>query len=179
MCVRRLQYVALNYSPPPLSHTLLLLSLLIFYCIPSFLLLRISSPAVYFPFSSHSCITFLFFLLTSSAHFVLCCRLFFCFFLPPPPLTLLFLLSISSLYLSPVLSALRRVSAITPFHLLITVLIQPSTHSCLTSLYAALTNICTHTHTRVCRLAQMSPRMRGAQWVHTLTPAYCAEKCPL
>lgn len=63
---------------------------------------------------------------------------------PPPPS--IPSLHLSSLYLSPVLSALRRVSAITPLHLLIPVLIQPSTHSCLTSLFAALTNMRTHTH---------------------------------
>lgn len=56
--------------------------------------------------------------------------------------------SVSSLYLSPVLSALRQVSAITPLHLLIPVLIQPSTQRCLTSLSTVLT----HTYTHACRL---------------------------
>lgn len=98
---------------------------------------------------------------------------------PPPPHSFSPSL-LSSLYLSPVLSALRRVSAITPLHLLIPVLIQPSTHSCLTSLYTALTNIRTHTHVHApCRLHTCPPRTQGAQCVHTLTPAYCAEKCPL
>lgn len=135
-----------------------------------------------------------FFFFTFSAHSVFCCCLFF--FLPcsssshsssisqpphpPPPFLLSVSPLLSSLYLSPALSALRRVSAITPLHLLIPVLIQPSTHSCLTSLYTALTNIRTHTHVHApCRLHTCPPRTQGAQCVHTLTPAYCAEKCPL
>lgn len=81
----------------------------------------------------------LLFLLFSSSHSH---SHFFLSATPPSPL--------SSLYLSTGLSALRRVSAITPLHLLIPVLIQPSTHSCLTSLPAVLTHTYTHTHT--CRL---------------------------
>lgn len=82
---------------------------------------------------------------------------------PTPPIPSL----LSSLYLSPVLSALRRVSAITPLHLLIPVLIQPSTHSCLTSLYTALTNIRTHTHVHAPCQLHTCPRGRKEPSVST------------
>lgn len=88
---------------------------------------------------------------------------------PPVVLTTPFLLYVSALYLSPVLSALRRFSAITPLHLLIPVLIQPSTHSCLASKYTTLANIHarTHTHVRVCRLHKCPPRSLVCPHAHT------------
>lgn len=179
--MQQLQCVALNYSPPPLSLTPVLLSLLILYCIffpcpPNFLSILLFSlfVSVLFMHYLHFCFTF-------SAHSVFCCRLFFfstllfllsLFFYfstpsPTPPLHSFSPSLLSSLYLSPVLSALRRVSAITPLHLLIPVLIQPSTHSCLTSLYTALANIRTHTHVHApCRL-HTCPRGRKEPSVST------------
>lgn len=95
---------------------------------------------------------------------------------PPISLTTPFLLYVSALYLSPVLSALRRFSAITPLHLLIPVLIQPSTHSCLTSKYTTLTNI--HARTPMCASADCTTVPRGAWCVHTLTPRLLCRKMP-
>lgn len=66
---------------------------------------------------------------------------------PPPPLHSRF-----CFFSSPVLSALRHVSAITPLHLLIPVLIQPSTH---THTYGATSHIrlpFSHTCTYACQL---------------------------
>lgn len=78
---------------------------------------------------------------------------------PPISLTTPFLSSISALCLSPVLSALGRFSAITPLHLLIPVLIQPSTHSCLASKYTTLANIHARTpYAHVRRLHKCPPR---------------------
>lgn len=99
-------------------------------------------------------------------------------FLTPPPisLTMPFLLYLAALYLSPVLSALRRFSAITPLHLLIPVLIQPSTHSCLASKYTTLANI--HARTPTCASADCTTVPRGAWCVHTLTPRLLCRKMP-
>lgn len=97
-------------------------------------------------------------------------------FLTPISLTTPFLLYLSALCLSPILSALRRFSAITPLHLLIPVLIQPSTHSYLTSKYTTQTYMHAHPCARL-PTAQMSPEEPG---VSTRShSAYCAEKCPL
>lgn len=49
-------------------------------------------------------------------------------------------------------------------------------HTQLPHICPLFTHTCTCTHLPT---AQKSPRMRGAQCVHTLTPAYCAGKCPL
>lgn len=167
--MQQLQCVALNYSPPPpLSLTLILLSLLILHCIfpcppnfPSilFLLFRLSlihaSPSFFYLWCSlclHLLLMPSFLLLCSSSFLPPLTLLLFLSPLnhPPPPHP--FLLSVSSLYLSPALSALRRVSAITPLHLLIPVLIQPSTHSCLTSMSTALSLSLSLTYTHACRL---------------------------
>lgn len=95
---------------------------------------------------------------------------------PTISLTTPFLLYVSALYLSPVLSALRRFSAITPFHLLIPVLIQPSTHSCLASKYTTLANI--HARTPTCTSADCTNVPRGAWCVHALTPRLLCRKMP-
>lgn len=95
---------------------------------------------------------------------------------PPISLTMPFLLYLAALYLSPVLSALRRFSAITPLHLLIPVLIQPSTHSCLASKYTTLANI--HARTPTCASADCTTVPRGAWCVHTLTPRLLCRKMP-
>lgn len=188
MCVQQLQCVALNYSPPPLS---LILSLLMLYCSLFFLALLISSgsttvSALFLPFFTLHCSLCL---LSLPPHpFASLCLLSSSSHSSPIPLsppshstlslTTPFLLYVSALYLSPVLSALGRFSAITPLHLLIPVLIQPSTHSCLASKYTTLANIRARKPQRA-RLptAQMSPEEPG---VSTRShPAYCAEKCPL
>lgn len=96
------------------------------------------------------------------------------FLSPPISLTTPFLLYVSALYLSPVLSALRRFSAITPLHLLIPVLIQPSTHSCLASKYTTLANI--HARTPTCASADCTNVPRGAWCVHALTPRLLCRK---
>lgn len=108
-------------------------------------------------------------LLASSSHFSSISH-------PPVSLTMPFLLYLSALYLSPVLSALRRFSAITPLHLLIPVLIQPSTHSCLASKYTTLANI--HARTPTCASADCTTVPRGAWCVHTLTPRLLCRKMP-
>lgn len=174
----------------------LLLSLLILYCVPSFLVLLISSLSFYFPFSSpsYSCITFIFFF-TFSAHSVFCCCLFFSYPALPP----LFLLSLFFYFstphppthpphsISPLLS-LSLSSTVSPEASLShhsSSFINTCTH---TAQHAQLPHIsvhCPHKHTythpraRALPTAHMSPRTEGAQCVHTLTPAYCAEKCPL
>lgn len=189
--MQQLQCVALNYSPPPLSLTPVLLSLLILYCFLSFLVLLISSLSFYFPFSSpsYSCITFIsFFLplvLTPSSVAV-----FFFFYPALPPLTLL-------LFLNPLTHPPHSFSPLLSLSLSSTVspeaslshhsssFINTCTH---TAQHAQLPHIsvhCPHKHTythpraRALPTAHMSPRTQGAQCVHTLTPAYCAEKCPL
>lgn len=97
---------------------------------------------------------FLLFLLSSS-HVI---------FSGTPPPTLPFLLSSLYLYLSSVLSALRQLSAITLLHLLIPVLMQPNTHSCLISVHCSHT----HAHARTCRLHK-SPRGCEEPSVSTLS----------
>lgn len=133
-------------------------------CLPNFLSVPLFFPSPPFPSQSYPCMP----LNSLRLHLPLApC-------LSSPPSSRSFPLSLSPLYPSPVLSALRQVSAITPLHLLIPLLIQPGTHSCLTSLGTVLTHspadctnapedarspVCPHTRTRL--LCRKMPFVKG------------------
>lgn len=134
-----------------------------------------------------------FFFFTFSAHSVFCCCLFF--FLPcsssshsssisqpPHPPTPPFLLSVSPL-LSLSLSSTVSPEASLSHHS--SSFINTCTHTAQHTQLPHISVHCPHKHTythpraRALPTAHMSPRTQGAQCVHTLAPAYCAEKCPL
>lgn len=131
-----------------------------------------------------------FFFFTFSAHSVFCCCLFFFS-------TLLFLLSLFFYFSTPSPTPPHSFSPLLSLSLSSTVspeaslshhsssFINTCTH---TAQHAQLPHIsvhcphkhtCTHPRARALPTAHTSPRTQGAQCVHTLTPAYCAEKCPL
>lgn len=179
--MQQLQCVALNYSPPPLSLTPVLLSLLILYCILSFLLFSLFVSVLFMQYL-HFFFFFLPLVLTPSSVAV------FFFYPALPPLTLLlflnplthpppFLLSVSPL-LSLSLSSTVSPEASLSHHS--SSFINTCTH---TAQHAQLPHIsvhCPHKHTythpraRALPTAHMSPEdARSPVCPHTHTRLLC------